>query len=666
MKCITFLLTSLFVIFSLISIAQDWGSENILSPSFAGDNRFNHPLDLSGIQNTTPYVPNWTQDLILYQMRIDKFGTQPTINSAREKLWILERLGVTGVVLNPIAQPFKWPNGNFEEWNYYSHLEPAKLDPDLGTEEDFTAFVNQLHDMGIKVFLDFEFHGVFDRNVFLQGKYPVNQDAFSAAGPQNVSSLISEHPEFFEKISDEKGTHIRYTDWNTAELMWRYSNGTMNTRLMNWYKKTLKNDWIIKYNLDGLRLDLEPYEVANEVGYSYWESLIAEVKNETGKTILLIPEDGNAQRNNAFCFAQEDFGVENPRFGLENSAVKDFMVSEVLYNYPRDRTDVNNHVFPVNIVDEVKDTDGDLISRNETYYTSCISSHDRQNYPSKGHLVYFGYGMLFQPFIPLWFMGNEFNVRKNVPADPFFDKIYFNRITWSDYDTNQKHFNEVRKMIYIRKKYKNLIGPSTHMLNKKPMLKIGVIGTQPDLPPFAYYNQNGDSIAILVLGTKEKTVKDIVVELSLENMRLANHSSYEFHNLLTDEKKILFPIDDTSNRFRLETLEAWENLIYKVEPCKDLTAISEKEKGRCLIYPNPANAFLKLRIDGSTKFNELQTIEILNFTGGTVKSLVFSNDKKFLSGSSEIKVDISDLNSGGYFIRIKTNSGNTIKKFMKL
>jgi glycosidase len=556
----------LLLIIPIITNAQNWGTDSILNPSFANDNRFNSSLDLSGNQNLTPDVPDWTQDLILYQIRVDKFGEKPTINSAKEKLWVLEKLGVTGVVLNPVAKPFKMPGSYFEEWSYYTHLEPDVLDPDLGTEQDFIDFVDQVHDMGIKVFLDFEFHGVFDRNVFLQGPYPVNQAAYDAAGPGSVSSLITEHPEFFETTTDDKGTHIRYTDWNSAELMWKYTDGTVNTSLKNWFKSVLKDKWIIKYNLDGLRLDLEPYEVANVIGYSYWEELISEVKAETGRTIVLIPEDGNAQTNNAFALAQENFGVDNPRFGQSYSHVKDFMVTEHLTNYPVNQDDINNTVSPINIVDEVKDTDGDGFSRKETYYSSCISSHDKHEYPSEGHLVYFGYGMLFQPFIPFWFMGNEFDVRKTVPSDPFYNIIYFSRVNWDDYITNQSHFSEVRKMIKIRKQYKNIIGPSTHKLNDKPMVKVSVIGTQPNLPPYAYYTTSGDHVGIVVMGTKETSVNEITVNIPLSQMQLtSSNNKYEFHNLMTDKKMILTPTDGVSI-FKLENLEAWGNLIYKIEP----------------------------------------------------------------------------------------------------
>ena len=655
----------IFLLFNYSHVySQDWGMFENLNPTFSADNRFNITLNLSGTGgNLTPVVPDWTQDLILYQMRIDKFGAFPTINSAREKLDVLTKLGITGVVLNPIAKPFKWADGSYEEWMYYSHLEPNMIDPDLGTEADFKAFVTDLHARGIKVFLDFEFHGVFDRNVFLQGSSPVDQASYNAAGSQNVSSLITSHPEFFEKITDAKGTHIRYTVWNTAELMWKYSNGTINESLKTWYSNMLKDDWIKKYDLDGLRLDLEPYEVAKVVGYNYWENLIAAVKNETGKTIILIPEDGNALRNNAFAFSQGDYGVDNPRFGQASSRVKDFMVSAEMTNYPLIDPNVDNHVYPVNIVDEIKNTDGDVYNKFDTYYSSAISAHDNINYPSQGRLVYFGYGTLFQPFIPFWFMGNEFNVRKTVPADPFYKIIYFNRINWNDYTTNVTHFNEVRKMIYIRKKYKNLIGPSTYRICDKPIVKVPVAGILPDLPAYAYYNTTGDNVAILVLGTKTNAVNNIVVDLPLEQLRLNNFTCLEFHNLLTDTKQIISPVSGKPNRFQLENLTAWGNLIYKIEPCKPNGVDAVKVSRFRLLHSND-NSLLKLYFDSNSDVNLFPTsMQITDLNGKILKVIDFSKTQSL--NNQELSIDVADLSSGLYFVSVNSKSERTVLKYIK-
>ena len=571
-----------YIFFALLFLttnvfSQDWGADSILNPSFANDNRFNQYIDLSGNQNTTPELPDWTQDLILYQMRIDNFGELPTINSAKEKLWVLKKLGITGVVLNPMSKCFKgfsWDGQKY--WNFYTHTEPQELDPALGTEQDFIDFVNELHSMGIKVFLDFEVHGVFNRDIFRTKMDWL--DAYNDAGPEQRSSLLTTHPDFFNWETDtfvvaDDTTYKRpvYTGWNSAELIWS-RNGVPNTELMDWYKNMLIYDWLIKYDLDGFRLDLEPFEVANEVGYSYWESVKALAKAETGKDIVLIPEDGDAERNNAFAFAQEDFGVSNPRFGWSNK-VKDFMVTEHLTNYPENNPEFNLTVDPVNIVDVVKSV-YPYVSRDETFYSSAISSHDNRAYTSDGHLVYFGYGTLFQPFIPFWFMGNEFNTRnlaEELNYDEWHNRIYFSRLTWDDFYANQEHFNEVRKMIKIRKQYKNLIGPSTHRLKDKNMVKIEVIGTQPDLPAYGYFNAAGDSVGIIVLGTKQTQVPNIRVKLPLTQMRLNNVVQYEFHNLLDDTKQILTA--QNGDEFILEDLPAWSNLIYKIEPYHNLTPV---------------------------------------------------------------------------------------------
>lgn len=602
--------------------SQDWGQDSVLAPSFSTEDRFQDTLDLFTNHNETPDCPGWTQSLILYQLRIDKFGDHSTIQSALERVHYLKHLGINGVVLNPIAKSFKGLGTN-EEWGFYSHLEPDSIDSQIGTDADFQRFVDSLHLLGIKVFLDFEFHGVFDRDVFIKKlNWP---SAWSAAGSGNTSSLLGSHPEFFNWVTDTFGTHPSYTGWNTAELVWKHPNGSQNLDLMDWYKDVLINDWIIKFDLDGLRLDLEPFEVAVEVGYAYWEDIRRTVEQISGKKILLIPEDGNAERNQAFAFAQEDFGVNNPRVGAlwGGSVVKDFMISDTLdipntYDSNGNLLAWGQYFEPVHIVDEVKDLDGDGYSRNETYYTSALSSHDRHEYSAKGRLVYFGYGMLFQPFIPFWFMGEEFNASKNNPSDPFFDIIYYNRLNWSDLDANRLFFNEVRKMIYIRKKYQNLIGPSTGKLNDKAMVKIDVYGDQPDLPPYGYFNPQGDTLGIVVFGTKNSELQQLTVRLPMSQMRLEGAHAYSFHDLLKDTVLVLTP-DGPSNQFTLPGISSWGNAIYAISPLH-LSTENHREKDplEISVFPNPNHGTFNLKYcSGKKKSASVQgyTIQVFDSNG---------------------------------------------------
>ena len=75
-------------------------------------------------------------------------------------------------------------------------IEPDKLDPSLGTEEQFRGLIAEAHRRGIKVFLDVITHGLMGN-----------------------SSVIKEHPDWFQGGSwgmtdfDWNGGHTDLDDW---------------------------------------------------------------------------------------------------------------------------------------------------------------------------------------------------------------------------------------------------------------------------------------------------------------------------------------------------------------------------------------------------------------------------------------------------------------------
>lgn len=94
---------------------------------------------------TSPNAPAWVKDLILYQMRVDTFTPEGTFDAARARLSHLQDLGVTGVLLNPIAD-FDSDSGlgigkekKDPRHIYYGVKDPTKIDALLGSEESFRA-----------------------------------------------------------------------------------------------------------------------------------------------------------------------------------------------------------------------------------------------------------------------------------------------------------------------------------------------------------------------------------------------------------------------------------------------------------------------------------------------------------------------------------------------
>ena len=94
----------------------------------------------------------------------DFFGGN--LNGIREKLPYLQQLGVSVVYLNPIFQAFsnhRYDTGDFK-----------KIDPLLGTLEDFDALVRDAAAHGIRIILDGVFNHTGDDSLYFNkyGRYP--------------------------------------------------------------------------------------------------------------------------------------------------------------------------------------------------------------------------------------------------------------------------------------------------------------------------------------------------------------------------------------------------------------------------------------------------------------------------------------------------------------
>jgi len=78
-----------------------------------------------------------------------------------------------------------------------------------------------------------------------------------------------------------------------------------------------------------------------------------------------------------------------------------------------------------------------------------------------------------------------------------------------------------------------------------------------------------------------------------------------------------------------------------------------------IIYPNPAGEYLIIETAGIYSHSAFAAakIEIINSTGQVVKHLASAN--------SECSIDLKELNEGVYSVRIMTNKGTIVKKFIK-
>lgn len=83
----------------------------------------------------------------------------------------------------------------------------------------------------------------------------------------------------------------------------------------------------------------------------------------------------------------------------------------------------------------------------------------------------------------------------------------------------------------------------------------------------------------------------------------------------------------------------------------DVLDTEDFKETRFSVYPNPTSKFLNFETNSDVKI--IQTT-IINITGKVVHT-----------SKSKRQIDVSNLNNGIYFLKIKTNQGITIKKFIK-
>jgi len=102
------------------------------------------------------------------------------------------------------------------------------------------------------------------------------------------------------------------------------------------------------------------------------------------------------------------------------------------------------------------------------------------------------------------------------------------------------------------------------------------------------------------------------------------------------------------------TLQAWGlNLIYSSSSSVEDEYLKDPE---LIVYPNPASSAINLQLEALSRQPAIVGIYDLNG-----RKLL---EKQILQGSEEVTVNVSGLQSGVYFCKLKTERGNTTKKLI--
>lgn len=199
----------------------------------------------------------WSKDAVIYEVNVRQYTQEGTFAAFSEHLQTLKDMGVNTLWFMPI-HPISETKRSGTLGSYYSVTDYREVNPEFGTKEDFKALVDQAHDMGFKVMLD----------------WVANHTGWDCA-------WIKDHPDWYTKDENGNITDPVGMGWpDVADL--NFDNMEMRQEMIACMKY-----WVEEFDIDGFRCDH-----ANGVPTDFWEEARAEL--EAVKPLLMLAEDNTA------------------------------------------------------------------------------------------------------------------------------------------------------------------------------------------------------------------------------------------------------------------------------------------------------------------------------------------------------------------------------------
>ncbi len=304
-------------------------------------------------------------------------------------------------------------------------------------------------------------------------------------GTMYASPLLEEHPEWYDGEA-----------WGNAAFNWK------NEELREWFISNAVEN-LEKTGADGYRCDCEPFTAGHDV----FEAIRTRC-NEKGIYPVIMAE-AEAERKNVFDMEQD--GVIDMDRGT-------------LYQHP-----VNFFVDGyLKMVTDIQRGRGMAKRGGFRYYTNCITNHDYQERNVNGNRLKIGYAAIYAPYIPLWYMGDEFGVTMGYRAVLYDVSVDYGAVGTK---ADQTYFYEdVKQMIAIRRTYPEIFEyyPLAH--KKTNICEVTVEGLT-SLENYARYADN--RMVIVVANNEEGNSGVCTVKIPFEEGFAETYKNYKVTDLLT-------------------------------------------------------------------------------------------------------------------------------------
>ncbi len=210
-------------------------------------------------------TPEWSTDATIYEVNIRQFSKEGTFAAFQKELPRLKAMGVEILWLMPI-HPIGMKNRKGSLGSYYAVRDYKAVNPEYGTKDDFKNLVNAVHQLGMKIIIDWVPNHTSPDAVWVdQG----HKDWYTLDSTGNLQPTIG-------------------TDWwDVADL--NYDSKEMRSAMIGSMKY-----WLTDFDIDGFRCD-----VADWVPVDFWKE--ARVELDKVKNVFMLAEAENPAHHQV-CF----------------------------------------------------------------------------------------------------------------------------------------------------------------------------------------------------------------------------------------------------------------------------------------------------------------------------------------------------------------------------
>lgn len=303
----------------------------------------------------------YSRNAVIYEVNIRQYTPQGTFNAFANHLPYLKELGVDILWLMPIF-PISELNRKGELGSYYAVRDYKAVNPEFGTMEDFKALVQQAHQLGMYVILDWVAnHTGCDHN------------------------WLAQNPSWYEY--DTLGQLVSPMDWTDTYSL-NYDNKDMQSAMID-----ALEFWVKEADIDGYRCD-----VASMVPTDFWNQVRSSLDDI--KPVFMLAES-----------SESDLTVQ--AFDMVYNWPALFLFDEVVSGKKK-----------VSDIAEVISSQQRKFPK-DAYFMNHITNHDRNTWDGT-EFERLGNGVeafaaltYVMPGMPLIYTGQEVGLRDRIP---FFTK----------------------------------------------------------------------------------------------------------------------------------------------------------------------------------------------------------------------------------------------------